>query len=322
NLMIGVGVLLYFAALTLAAAVMAARAVDGAPTTGSVWEYIPLSSILGASAGAVIGTAVVFAVPDLLSTVIPLVALALVAVACVLAGNTVPIPGVDTALSTIGATIYAFVLPVAIARPVGGLALVLAAALGMPSLVAVRRWLQAAGSIDRRISVPLVVGLLVASGGAFVYDLSGPSPSVSLDTRSSVNLSTPTERYFAVSDHAEKRQMVRLGTVTARNDFAFARTASLPEYEACLYTGSSESPPATRTSAVVGDGGSTVSPAANPRLAGGETRDLPVVLLFDHVDGLSNETIRDLGTVQVRRAEECPASTDGPAIVLVPATDG
>ncbi|MFD1586738.1 hypothetical protein ACFR9U_07060 [Halorientalis brevis] len=323
NLLIAVQVLLYFATLALTAVVAPRRTADRSQfrdsTTSSVWEYIPLSSILGAAQGAVLGALLVFAVPDHLSTVIPVGVLAGTAVAFVLAGNAVALRGVDTTLSTAGATIYAFVLSAVLLRPLGWQGMVVAAAVGMPALLAARWRLQAVGSIDRRVSVSLVLALLAVSGGTYAYDLGGPRPSVTLDTASSVNLSTTDERWYAVSDHAEKERLVSVGTVTVRNEFEFGRTARLPAYDACLYTGPSGSGPVGRASASIVDGGSMVSPADDPRLASGETREYTVALLLEHVDGLSTEQLRSLGTVPVRRADRCPESTNGPALVLAPA---
>ncbi|WP_136717076.1 hypothetical protein [Halorientalis salina] len=326
KILLGFQTVLYFAVLAIVGVFSAGRGIDDTVPGGSpgesIWDHITLSATFGAGAGGAVGAALVLGVPDWLSTTLPLVALATVAVAFVLAGNALPYRGLDTALSAAGATVFAFVLPAALIRPLGGLAVFVAAGVGMPALLAVRWRLRTADPIDRRFSVPVVVVLLLVGGGAIAHDLAGPRPTVSLDTESTVNLSTPDERWYAVSDHAEKEELVRLGTVTARNEFDFARTARLPNYDACLYAGSSGSGPAGRASAVVVAGRSTASPVDDPRLAGGETRAYPIVLLLESVDGVSTDEVRSLGSVPVRRADACPASTDGPAVVIVSTDNG
>lgn len=68
-----------------------------------------------------------------------------------------------------------------------------------------------------------------------IYDLSGPRPTTELDTESTVNLSTHENRFYSRGDTGQKRPMVVVGTVTARNEFDFGRTADLPGYAVCLY---------------------------------------------------------------------------------------
>jgi hypothetical protein len=64
-----------------------------------------------------------------------------------------------------------------------------------------------------------------------------------------------------------------------------------------------------------------VSAVDDVRLDGNERRQFGVVVFLDGVEGRSLAEVRDLGTVPVRRADSCPETTDGPALVVVPDTD-
>lgn len=330
-------VVLYFVAIVLTGVVsagVAGRMRSGrdnpefsASETGAAASFgdrFSTPRVLGAGVGAVLGAALVFGVPEWLSTQLPLVALSVASVAFVTAGDVVSIRGLGATLSAAGGTIFLFVLPAVLFPVVGPDALWIAAGVGVPLLVAVRSWIRVGGRFDRRVAAILVVALALISGGLIAYDLSGPRPATSFDHVSTVDLSAAENRDYAVTDVIRSRPMVRVGTVEVRNDFAFARTADVPSYGACLYTseGKPYPPRPAATPAVETD--TWVRQVTESRLPGHSEREFAVVVLLDQVDGLTRSEIENLGTVPVRRAERCPDTNDGPELVLVPAdeTDG
>ncbi len=112
--------------------------------------------------------------------------------------------------------------------------------------------------------------------------------------------------------------MVRVGTVTIHNEFGFARTASLPSSAACLYGRNGTRAVERRPVDSITSDDDWVHAVSDVRLAGGERRQFGVFVFLDSVEGRSLAAIRELGTVSVRRADSCPETTDGPALVLVP----
>ncbi|AQL43044.1 hypothetical protein BV210_10085 [Halorientalis sp. IM1011] len=279
------------------------------------------TALAGTAVGSAVGGRLVFGVPDWLSTTLPLVALFAAAVAFVLAGDAVPIRGLDTALRSAGGTIYLFVVPAAL-YPVFDLAgLMIAAVVGAASFLVARRWVRGGMPIDRRISVAVALVFALVAGGVMAHDLSGPQPTVELHTDPTVNLSTPEERFYSWSDTGQNRSMVRVGTVTARNEFDFGRTAALPAYAACLYGPNGTRPAPDRVAAPVVETDGWVSAVEEVRLVDDGSRRFSVVVFLDGFDERSNDEIRNWGTVPVRRANSCPETTDGPALVLVPADE-
>jgi hypothetical protein len=291
------------------------RSVD---TAG--WEQVRVSGLAGAVAGALVGGGLVFGVPDWLSTTLPLVTLSAAALAFVFAGDAVPIEGLDTALLSTGGTIHLFVVPVVLSSLVGGIALVVAVPLGMVSLLGVRNWLGAHSPIDRRVSVSLAVVFALVAGGVMAHDLSGSRPATDLDTDATANLSAAENRTYSITDYGFRSLSVPIGTVSVDNAFGFERTADVPAYTACLYDtgGKRIQTTAGHGPVLVVGNDEYASPVDQVRLAGGEHHQYGVVVLLDSVEGRSLAEIRDLGTVPVRRADSCPGTTDGPALVLVP----
>ncbi|WP_424017419.1 hypothetical protein ACOZ4N_16290 [Halorientalis pallida] len=310
---------------------MAAAQISGATTgesgrnaadSGMEWEHIA-TALAGTAVGSVVGGGLVFGVPDWLSTTLPLVALFAAAVAFVFAGDAVSIRGLDTALSSAGGTIYLFVVPAAL-YPVFDIAgLLITAVIGTASFLVARRWVRNGLPVDRRLSVAFALVFALVAGGAMAYDLSGPRPAVELDTDATVNLSAAENQSHLVSDYTVQSSTVPVGTLSAGNTFEFQRTADVPSYVACLYDTGGE-----RIQMTAGHGPVLVveedqyaRPVDEVRLAGDQRRQYSVVLLLDSVEGRSLTEIRDLGTVPVRRAERCPDTTDGPALVLVPTSE-
>ena len=153
-------------------------------------------------------------------------------------------------------------------------------------------------------------------------DLAGPRPTATLDHRGEVDLATVENRSYAVADYPRERPMVTVGTVTVENEFTFARTADLPDYDACLYDAEgSQAAFRPASVAVVETEESWLGPVDERRLAGGASRDFEVVLLGDTVGGDSLADLRARGTVPVRRADRCPETTDGAGLVLVSARE-
>lgn len=285
-------------------------------------------SLVGAGVGAVAGWTMVHAIPDWLSTLLPSVALVATGLALLVAANAVDAPGLDTLLSTAGATIYAVLLPLAVFRLVGEWFPVRSALVGIlfVGTVLAARWrLRTADRIASRIAVPLVVVLLLVGGGAFAYDLSGPRPAVTLEHTDRVDFAEIQRTSVYGTDTVIRRSTVRVGTLTVENGFRFARTATLPEYGACLYTGEGGPYPGSaslqETVLMLGEpdpdlGG--VSRVREPRLPGDSTREFELLLVADSFDELTTEEIRGLGSVPVRTAGECPDSADGPVLVVYP----
>ncbi|MFB6082625.1 MAG: hypothetical protein ABEJ94_00080 [Halorientalis sp.] len=286
--------------------------------SGSGWQSVTGHSLVGAALGAVVGGGLVFGIPDWLSTTLPLVALSATAAAFVFAGDAVPVRGLDTAMWGVAGTVCLFVVPVVLSLFLGGIGSVLAVPVGAVSVLAVRHWLGTHSPVDRRVSISLALVFGLVAGGVIAHDLSGPRPTAELDAGTSVNLSAADVRWYGVSDHATERPMVRVGTVTVTNTFGFSRTADLPVYRACLDGPNGTRPSAWGPSASPVETAGTVSPVDEIRLDGGERRRFPVVVLLDQVEGRSVPTVRALGQVPVQRADSCPGSTDGPALVLVP----
>jgi hypothetical protein len=284
----------------------------------SAWREDLGRGLVWSVPGVIVGGGLVFGVPDRLSTTLPLVALSAAVVAFVFAGDAVNGRDFDTALWSAGGTTFLLVLP-AVLFPAFELAgLLLAAVVGIASTLAVQGRLRTGLPFDRRVSVSLAVVFALVAGGAMAYDLSGPRPTASLDHESTVNLSETTVRTYSYSDVGERRATISVGTLTVHNEFDFARTTDLPSSDACLYGEDGVELETTFALPSVADGDDWIRSEDAVRLPGESRHRYPLFVLFeDRVSRVPAE-ITELGTVPVRRAESCPETTDGPALVLVP----
>jgi hypothetical protein len=292
------------------------------PAAREAGEAIVL--LFATAVGGAAGGLFVVGIPDWLSAELPLFAVCAAVPGLVAAGQAVPERRVRTALSTAGATVYLFLLPILLGPVLGILTLVVAAVVGIGTVAVARRVLREAGPLDARLAAPLALVLLVVAGGALAVDLADPRPTVTAETVDAVNLTAAEERRFVYADTTGNFPLVRVGTVTVSNEAPRSRSASLPSYRACLYTaefGPIRGSGPTTVSVVEPEGRATV--VDDPRLDGKETREYAVVVLLDRFDGPPgfDETdaadVRALGTVPVRQAEQCPESTASPALVLV-----
>ncbi len=99
---------------------------------------------------------------------------------------------------------------------------------------------------------------------------------------------------------------VRLGTITVENGFLLPREAEIPRYSVCIYPGRDVAPL-----------------RYEPRstrflLSGGESWTTEVVLdgriFYD--DGERREPFADVDSLSVERADDCPADTEEPTLVV------
>jgi hypothetical protein len=289
--------------------------------TGSVFDRVTVPAVFATAIGAVVGAGLVVTVPEWLSTVLPVVALSAATVSLALAGSVAPWRSVDTGLSTAGGTVFLLLVPTLTYSLLTFFGLVLAAAVALPALVVARARLRTDPPVDGRLAVGLALVFALVAGGVMAHDLSGPRPTVSLDHESTVNLSEVTMRTYSYSDVGEPRATISVGTLTIRNEFGFARTTDLPSYDACLYGADGTELKTTFALPSVAEGGDWIRREDEVRLPGESRHRYGVFVLFeDRVSRVPAE-ITELGPVPVRRAESCPAATDGPALVLVPADE-
>ncbi|AQL43041.1 hypothetical protein BV210_10070 [Halorientalis sp. IM1011] len=290
----------------------------GSDRTRSAFDRVTFLTVFATTVGAVVGAGLIVAVPDWLSTVLPVVALSAAAVSLAFAGLALPERTVGTVLLTAGGTVFLLLFPIVTYPVLEFFGLVLAAVVALPALVFVRGSVRRNPPIDGRFAVAVALVFALFAGGAMAHDLSGPQPTVSLDHDSTVNLSEVTMRTYSYSDVGEQRATISVGALTVRNEFDFARTTDLPSYDVCLYGADGTELKTTFGLASVAEGDDWIQSEDEVRLPGESRHRYPVFVLFeDRVSRVPAE-IRDLGPVPVRRAESCPETTDGPTLVLVP----
>lgn len=160
-------------------------------------------------------------------------------------------------------------------------------------------------TVPRRRALIVAGGLLLVSGVLVGADALGGSVTYNVDTETSVTVEPATTD--EPHDHAART--VRIGTVTATNEFVFTRTLTLPPMRGCL-VGTAGVP---RNELFVDYEHGVSRPDT---IAGGTSRAFPVQARVP-VD--ANET--DTVTYVVERGEDCDVQRDRPTVVVTVGAD-
>jgi len=160
--------------------------------------------------------------------------------------------------------------------------------------------------VERRHAGIGIVVVLIVAPGLVGFDVVGAQPTYEDSFVDSVEVP---------DGEGDRMEAVVVGEVTGTNGFAFSRRADPPDYRGCLYS------PERRTFRL-GYSEST----GGLILGGGESRTFELVVresVFYERDGSGGEPelgegLRDLGSVPVESAEDCPEETDEVKLVVVP----
>lgn len=150
--------------------------------------------------------------------------------------------------------------------------------------------------IERRRAKLSVVAVLLVAVALVGVDLVGPQPTTDAEFEESVEV-------------PDVRDRATVGTVTVTNGFFLPRRADVERYHACIY-GLEYRPAPLEYRPSLG----------SPLLSGGESRSydlaLPGFVFYDD-NGTRREGFRNLETVPVETAPECPERSDEPKVVVV-----
>lgn len=160
-------------------------------------------------------------------------------------------------------------------------------------------------TVSRRRALTVAGGLLLVSGVLVGADALGGGVTYDIDTEASVTVEPVTTD----EPHDHVARTVRIGTVTATNEFVFIRTMRLPSMRGCL-VGTVGFP---RNEAFVEYEHGVSRPDT---IAGGTSRAFPVQARVP-VD--ANET--DTVTYAVERGEDCDVQRDRPTLVVTVGAD-
>lgn len=151
----------------------------------------------------------------------------------------------------------------------------------------------------------VLAGVIVVSLVLVGADAAGGGVTYAVETNETVTVDPPGER--VEPGHDAVRRDVRVGTLTATNDFVFTRRLDPPETAACLVT-----PDGVRDRSHSVDYRYPEDSDVYPRTIGGGERVRIAMSVHVPVDANRTTPI----TYAVERADNCPASADEPTVVV------